>query len=143
MPTSSETLSQLFEGAAEFVARIQGHAANTLDEMLFWAEQLAFSMPEDEQIKLLNGHPRIGATPSTGTQELQDRLDRLNDTYESRFGFRFVIFVAGRPRAEVADMLESRLSATRAEELERGLSDVFAIARDRLSKLSPALEEAR
>jgi 2-oxo-4-hydroxy-4-carboxy-5-ureidoimidazoline decarboxylase len=156
MRTSGETLRTLFEGAPEFVARLDSHNAETWSELLFWAEQLAATMPQDEQIKLLNGHPRIGAKPSAvsaasyreqgydrdpGTQALQERLDRLNDAYESKFGFRFVVFVAGRPREEIADVMESRMSASRAEELERGLSDVFAIARDRLAKSSPAPEE--
>jgi len=32
-----------------------------------------------------------------GTVELQQRLDALNDAYEARFGFRFVVFVNGQP----------------------------------------------
>ena len=31
----------------------------------------------------------------------------LNDAYEARFGFRFVIFVAGRPRAAIVPLLEA------------------------------------
>jgi 2-oxo-4-hydroxy-4-carboxy-5-ureidoimidazoline decarboxylase len=110
-------------------------------------------MPEDEQIELIDGHPRIGADPATVSatsfreqgydrspastdHELADRLAQLNDAYEDRFGFRFVVFVAGRPRSEIADFLESRLDADRDAELERALRDVLAIARDRLAKLN-------
>lgn len=156
MRTESEVLHTLFEGAPGFVARIEGHSAETWGELLSWAEQLATSMPESDRIALLNAHPRVGAQPSTvsdvsyreqgydrdaGTAELQARLDILNASYEARFGFRFVVFVAGRPRDEIADLMESRMSAPREEELDRALSDVFAIARDRLAKLTKIPEE--
>ena len=131
-----------------------------LDELLERGERLAQQLPVDEQVELLNGHPRIGAAPSTvsalsyreqGYDRLpvaddaavQERLDRLNEEYERRFGFRFVVFVAGRPRSVIADFMESRLSATREAELRRGLSDVFAIARDRARKSAPSPQEAR
>jgi len=108
-------------------------------------------MPEAEQIELLNANPRIGATPGSvsalsfreqgydndkGTAELQARLDRLNDEYERRFGFRFVVFVAGRSRAVIADVMEAHLDRDRDAEKQRALRDVVAIARDRASKLA-------
>lgn len=155
MPSSTDVLHTLFEGAPAFVARLEANSAESWSELLFWAEQLATSMPEADQIALVNAHPRIGARPSTvsemsfreqgydhdaGTAELQARLDALNDSYEARFGFRFVVFVAGRPRSEIANLIESRISAEREEEMGRALSDVFAIARDRLEKLAPIPE---
>lgn len=140
-------LLSLFEGAPRFVTRLL--TASTEDPVAA-AEDIALSMPETEQIELLNAHPRIGAAPGSvsemsfreqgydrdpGTAELQARLDRLNDAYEARFGFRFVVFVAGRPRAEIADIMESKLTADRDEEKHRALRDVVAIARDRAHKL--------
>ena len=107
-------------------------------------------MPEDAQIELLDSHPRIGAQPGTvsdlsyreqgyglerGTAELHARLDRLNEAYERKFGFRFVIFVAGRPRSAIAKIMEQRLEGEREEEKRRALRDVLAIARDRAHKL--------
>jgi hypothetical protein len=113
-------------------------------------------------VELLDAHPRIGADPdsvsalSHGEQGYDaDRPDdawvgnelaALNDAYESLFGFRFVIFVAGRPRAEVIPLLERALHADRDEELRRGLDDVVLIARDRWDKVRgprPLPEELR
>jgi len=120
------------------------------DDLLLQAERTALTMPEDEQIELLNAHPRIGAAPTsvsalsyreqgyeheTGTAGLQARLDQLNEAYERRFGFRFVVFVNGRSRAEIADEMESHLDADRVAEKSRGLRDVIAVARARLAKL--------
>ncbi|MEP7159353.1 MAG: 2-oxo-4-hydroxy-4-carboxy-5-ureidoimidazoline decarboxylase, partial [Chloroflexota bacterium] len=98
-----------------------------------------------------DAHPRIGASPAAvspmsfreqgydhdlGTGELQARLDQLNDDYERRFGFRFVVFVNGRSRAEIADVIERHLDGERQAEKERGLRDVVAIARSRLGRIS-------
>ena len=158
MQPSRTVLQALFEDAPRFVERLEHEEADSYEQLVDRAERLAKGLPERERIELLDAHPRIGAAPSSvsnvsyreqgydrdpGTAKLQRRLQGLNDEYERRFGFRFVVYVAGRPRAEIADVMESRLSASREEELERALSDVFAIARDRLSKRSPVLEEAK
>ena len=61
-------------------------------------------------------------------------LAYLNQVYEEKFGFRFVVFVAGRPKAEILDVLGERLERTREEELETGLEELVAIARDRYQR---------
>jgi 2-oxo-4-hydroxy-4-carboxy-5-ureidoimidazoline decarboxylase len=62
------------------------------------------------------------------TQELAD----LNAAYEQHFGFRYVVFVAGRPRAEVVPLMEVALRNERTAELRRGVADAIFIAADRL-----------
>jgi 2-oxo-4-hydroxy-4-carboxy-5-ureidoimidazoline decarboxylase len=112
-------------------------------------------MPEEEQIELLDAHPRIGAPPGTVSamsyreqgydqeqQEAIEALARLNPRYEARFGFRYVIFVAGRPRSAIVPLLERALDADRGEELQRGLTDVVAIARDRAATMGWLAREA-
>jgi 2-oxo-4-hydroxy-4-carboxy--5-ureidoimidazoline (OHCU) decarboxylase len=151
-------LAELFEGAPRFCGRLaDGRPYADYDELLVRARSIASEMPTDEQIELIDSHPRIGADPRTvsavsyreqgydrdsGTAHLQRRLDELNDQYERRFGFRFVVYVAGRPRSEIADVMEGRMSASREEELDRALSDIFAIARDRAVKLAPKMKES-
>ena len=58
-------------------------------------------------------------------------LAELNRRYEERFGFRFVVFVNRRPKAEIVPVLRERLEKTRDEELDTALSELVAIARDR------------
>ena len=59
------------------------------------------------------------------------RRSRLTRGYEDRFGFRFVVFVNRRSRAEILPVLRERLAHTREQELETGLDDLVAIAQDR------------
>ena len=150
MRAPRETLATLFERAPSFVDRLAQEEAANWDDLFEHAEEIARNMPLPEQVELLNSHPRIGALPTTvsalsyreqgynrdrGPDGLHQRLQRLNDDYEARFGFRFVVFVNGRSREDMADMLTGRLQANRADELDRGLSDVIAIARDRQRKM--------
>ena len=145
------TLEMLFENAPRFVERLASTDFGDWDDVLTRGEELVRSLPHDEQLELIDGHPRIGALPSSvsatsfheqgydhdpGTAELQERLDSLNDAYEAHFGFRFVVFVDGRSRAVIADAIEEALSGLRETELTRALSDVFAIARHRLSLIT-------
>ena len=58
-------------------------------------------------------------------------LAYLNQVYEEKFGFRFVVFVDRRPKAEILQVLGSRLERSREEELETALGELVAIARDR------------
>jgi 2-oxo-4-hydroxy-4-carboxy--5-ureidoimidazoline (OHCU) decarboxylase len=97
---------------------------------------------------VLNAHPRIGADPaslSTLSRREQagdadaatlQELAALNDEYERRFGFRFVVFVGGRSKAEILPVIRERLRRTREAELATGLDEFLAITRDRLEQLS-------
>jgi 2-oxo-4-hydroxy-4-carboxy-5-ureidoimidazoline decarboxylase len=150
------TLETLFENAPRFVERLAAFDFRDWDDVLARGEELARTLPEDERLELIDGHPRIGAVPSTvsatsfkeqgydrdpATQALQTRLESLNRAYESKFGFRFVVFVDGRARREIADIMQTHLDADRDDELARALSDVFAIARSRLPKMSVTSNE--
>jgi 2-oxo-4-hydroxy-4-carboxy--5-ureidoimidazoline (OHCU) decarboxylase len=76
---------------------------------------------------------------SLAAEEEQQRIDEAlrigNDAYEKLFGFRFVVFVAGRPRSAIVPELITRLGAKRDEEITRALDAVIAIAADRVRKL--------
>jgi 2-oxo-4-hydroxy-4-carboxy--5-ureidoimidazoline (OHCU) decarboxylase/GNAT superfamily N-acetyltransferase len=154
-----DALRPLFEHAAALVELLVDERPFGSDERLIEAaHDLARILPEDEQIELLNAHPRIGADPASVSplsheEQGYDRpaetpawvgeeLEALNEAYERIFGFRFVIFVAGRPREEILPILERSLRDEREPELRRGLDDVVYIAGDRLARLR-ALEATR
>jgi 2-oxo-4-hydroxy-4-carboxy--5-ureidoimidazoline (OHCU) decarboxylase len=156
MRPARATLEALFENAPRFVERLAGGEYASWDEVLTHGEELARTLPLDEQLELIDGHPRIGALPTSvsatsyreqgydrdpGTAALQARLDTLNSQYEAEFGFRYVVFVDGRSRAIIADLMEEALSGLREEEMDRALTDVFAIARHRLALVSSQTEQ--
>jgi len=137
---SEDELAELFEGHTRVVQQLA-----QLEDPLGQARKVLADAPEDEQIEALATHPRIGqrvnisevAAREQGADEdpaLLAALVKLNRSYEEKFGFRFVVFVDGRPRAEVLSVLRQRLQNSRDEELAAGLDDLVAIALDRWRK---------
>ena len=134
---NEEELAELFEGHSRFVAQLA-----QLDDPLGQARKVLADAPEDEQVEALAAHPRIGQRVNISERAAQEQgsdedpvllaaLARLNKTYEQKYGFRFVVFVDGRPRAEILSVMRQRLQNAREEELAAGLDDLVAIALDR------------
>ena len=139
-----------FEGAPRFLARLAaarpfGDAATLFAR----AADIAATMPVDEQLELIEAHPRLGAPPASVSaasfrEQGYDRetsaaiadLERLNAAYEARFGFRFCVFVDGRSRASLVPVLADALGAERDAEIRRALGAVVAIAHDRFDRLA-------
>lgn len=131
------------------------------------AVSLIHTWPTAEKASFIHGHPRIGeqsnlsalsaaeqakyATPP----EVLERLRVLNQEYERRFeGLRYITFVAGRTRAQIAQEMERALGLTEGEmpneeaalrlgpgdevweqELTRAIEDIGRIAQDRATKM--------
>ena len=133
---SPEELAELFEGRTRFVELLSG-----LEDPLGQARRVLGELPEEERIEALNAHPPIGGRNGSersireqGSDEdpaLLAALARLNKAYEKKFGFRFVVFVDGRPRSEILHVLRERLQNRRDDELATGLDELVAIALDR------------
>jgi 2-oxo-4-hydroxy-4-carboxy--5-ureidoimidazoline (OHCU) decarboxylase len=137
---SADELAGLFEGRTRLVERLA-----EVEDPLARAREVAHALPEEDKVEALAAHPPIGAgrglsARSAAEQGADDdpavlaELAELNRAYEQRFGFRFVVFVAGRPRREIVPLLRERLERTREQELETGLDELVSIAVDRWSK---------
>jgi 2-oxo-4-hydroxy-4-carboxy--5-ureidoimidazoline (OHCU) decarboxylase len=126
---SGAELEELFGGPSALVMLL----AETEDP-LGRAEEVARGLPDEDKAQALAQHPRIGE-PSPEQQgddpAVLTELAYLNQVYEEKFGFRFVVFVAGRPHRDLLPVLRDRLARTREEELETGISELVAIAQDR------------
>jgi 2-oxo-4-hydroxy-4-carboxy-5-ureidoimidazoline decarboxylase len=151
------TLEQLFEGAPRFLDRLERAGPFPSDDVLFHvARDIAHAMPEPEQIELIDAHPRLGAPPGTVSQmsyveqgydrgtgtpadpevDVAIELERLNEAYEERHGFRYCVFVAGRSREALLPEMAAAIDADRTSELHRALDAVVDIAIDRHGKLT-------
>jgi len=149
-------MAPLFEGAPGFLWRLAAARPFGSAEGLFErARELAHALPEPLQLELIDAHPRLGAPPASvsamsfreqgydgaaanlATEAARERdriaaeLDRLNREYEGQFGFRYCVFVAGRPRSELLPEMAESLSRERDSELHRALEAVVDIATDR------------
>jgi OHCU decarboxylase len=159
VPAFTEALRPLFEAAGPLGERLAAKRPfASYDALLASADALVDDLSPDEQVMVVNAHPRIGesaqmvrATSALSYREqgydaeagmapaerdaLYADLARLNAEYEARFGFRFVVFVAGRSKAEIREVLRARIGNPREQELSAALHAMLAIARDRYARL--------
>ena len=160
-PAFADTLRLLFERAPRLAAALSKERPFTsYDDLLDRAAALVAGLPEEQKVEIVNAHPRIGEDPAAvrrtsalsyreqgydreaaldqqQVEQVYRNLDALNQTYEARFGFRFVVFVDGRPKAQIVDVMRARLENRREDELATALRDMLLIARDRLRSLGP------
>jgi 2-oxo-4-hydroxy-4-carboxy--5-ureidoimidazoline (OHCU) decarboxylase len=133
---SAEELAELFEGRTRFVERLA-----ELEDPLAQARALVQDLTPSERREVLDAHPAVGAQKLSARSaaeqgddadpELLAELERLNREYEERHGFRFVVFVNRRPKAEILAVLRSRIDNATDQELETALDELVAIAQDR------------
>jgi 2-oxo-4-hydroxy-4-carboxy--5-ureidoimidazoline (OHCU) decarboxylase len=133
-------LAELFEGRTALVERLAER-----EDPLGSAEDVLAGLGREEKIEALNAHPQIGARSGLSARSATEQggdsdpvvlseLAYLNQVYEEKFGFRFVVFVAGRSKAEILDVLRERLARTPEEELDTAVRELVAIARDRWTR---------
>ena len=124
-----EQLAELFSGRSRFVDKLARE-----DDPLGRARDVAHGLSEEEKVEALATHPRIGERSSEqhgDDPRILAELAELNRQYEEKFGFRFVVFVNRRPRAELVPVLRERLMHEREQELDTALDELVAIAEDR------------
>ena len=134
---TADELAELFEGHTRFVERL---AAET--DPLARARTLVHELPLEEKRAILDAHPAIGQRTGLSQRSAAEQgadgdlavlaeLARLNTDYEARHGFRFVVFVNRRPKAEILEVLRERIGRTTEAELETALDELVSIAEDR------------
>jgi 2-oxo-4-hydroxy-4-carboxy--5-ureidoimidazoline (OHCU) decarboxylase len=135
-----DELAELFEGRTRMVELL----AETVDP-LRRADDVVARLEEADKVEALSAHPAIGqrtglserSTAEQGSDRdpaVLSELAYLNQVYEEKFGFRFVVFVAGRPKREVLEALRARIANTRDQELDTGCHELVAIAKDRWTR---------
>ena len=140
----------LFENAGPLLDRLRAEEPFPNGAaMLARARAIVKELSEAEQIAVINAHPRIGERPDkvsvasfreqgydrdTTPAEVLRRLATLNEEYEEKFGFRFVVFVNRRSQEAIVPLLEARLRGSRDEERRTALREILAIAEDRLKR---------
>lgn len=142
-------------GASQWAARMATRRPFTDEQALFAAaaEEWA-AMTEAEYLEAFSHHPRIGERASapahavtaswsgkeqSGMRSASDAVRaefaRLNDEYEARLGFVFLICATGKSAEEMLGHLRIRLGNERAVEIENAAAEQALITRLRLGTL--------
>jgi 2-oxo-4-hydroxy-4-carboxy--5-ureidoimidazoline (OHCU) decarboxylase len=133
---TTDELAELFEGRTRLVEELAKR-----DDPLGEARDVIAQLSDEDKLEALNAHPAIGArnlSKRSAAEQGGDtdpvvltELAYLNQVYEEKFGFRFVVFVNRRPKTEILGVLRQRLEHTREEELDTAVEELVAIAEDR------------
>ena len=133
---TSDELAELFEGHTRLVEELARR-----DDPLGDAHEVIAQLSEADKLEALNAHPAIGAKKLSARSAAEQgddsdpvvltELAYLNQVYEEKFGFRFVVFVNRRPKSEIPPILRERIERGREEELETALQELVSIAQDR------------
>mmetsp|Transcript_9059 Transcript_9059/g.13587 ORF Transcript_9059/g.13587 Transcript_9059/m.13587 type:complete len:191 (+) Transcript_9059:22-594(+) len=155
----TKAVSVLFEPAPPLAeALFNEHKKSPFDgykSVIEKAKGLIAVMDMKDKLQVINAHPRIGQkntkklskfskieqgiTDKKLTSEEEkviEQFQKLNQDYEKLFGFKFIIFVNGRPKKDLLPIGAQRMKNTKEAELSTGIQAMLDIALDRLSKLN-------
>jgi OHCU decarboxylase len=125
-----------------------------VDELFTAAEQIWWSLGEEDWLEAFSAHPRIGGRRAERLQDaqaqawseheqagargidetMQDELARANRAYEEKFGYIFIVCATGKTAAEMLALLRARLVNDSGSELRRAADEQSKITRLRLEK---------
>ena len=118
------------------------------DAMVQKGDEIWESLGKTDWIEAFAAHPRVGdlrrasgwsAAEQSGMQSADDetkgRLASLNQLYERRFGYIFIVCATGKSSAEMLALLEGRISNGPNAELRIAADEQRKITALRLAKL--------
>jgi allantoicase len=118
------------------------------------ADEAWWALSSKHHLEAFAAHPRIGASKKAAAQTAKSaawskheqrgarglataaarRLVELNEAYFKKFGFIFIICATGKSGDELLETLETRLTRSRARELETAAAEQAKITRLRLER---------
>jgi 2-oxo-4-hydroxy-4-carboxy-5-ureidoimidazoline decarboxylase len=125
----------------------------TVDALHAAMQAAVASASPEEQMRLIEAHPELGAkldaatlTESSRSEQASAGLDRvtpeqkarlkaLNATYRAKFGFPFIVAVRGLDWGGIIARMESRMENAREREIATALHEIGRIAQLRLESL--------
>lgn len=111
------------------------------------AERVWQSLSQTDWLEAFSKHPKIGGQSesawsieeqsgmSRASDSIADSLKRLNEEYEAKFGWIYIVCATGRSAEEMLSLLESRLPNDPDDEIRIAAAEQAKIMHLRLEKL--------
>lgn len=144
----TQALGTVFEETPDIAAAAWLHRPFTsLDHLHRVMVEQVRSLSAEQQVALIQRHPDLGSrvhmaqasvSEQTGagldqlTPAEYEQFQTLNAAYRERFGFPFIMAVAGYTKTSILTMFEQRLRHSRERELAQALVEIETIALIRL-----------
>ena len=125
------------------------------EQMIRQAEKIWENLSKDDWLEAFTHHPKIGDIDSlrekyastrnwaeseqSGTKQASDqtlqKLKKLNEEYEEKYGYIFIVCATGKSADEMLQILESRIGNDPDKELKIAAREQNKITNIRLEKL--------
>lgn len=154
----SDSLAYIYEDSPWVAIQAEKHRPySSLPELDETMKTIVQNADYKKKEMLLNSHPRLGerkqmsktsvneqkkAGLSSLTDDEYELFLQLNQAYDQKFGFPFILAVKGKTKEDIQQALESRLQNEQETEFETALNEVFKIASFRLQE-KIAIEDAQ
>jgi 2-oxo-4-hydroxy-4-carboxy-5-ureidoimidazoline decarboxylase len=127
-----------------------GTALGTAEAMAGAMTGVVEAAPEAVRLALIRAHPQLASRARMADASVKEQsgagLDqcspdefaafhRLNEAYNARFGFPFIVAVKGMSRADILAAFETRLAHDPATEFAEAMRQIHRIARYRLDEI--------
>lgn len=118
----------------------------SVDELMKAADDAWEAASEDDWHEAFSHHPRIGeqakgwaASEQSGVRDaragIRDELAAVNQAYEEKFGYIYIVCATGRSAGEMLAIAKERMNNDAATELRVAAAEQHMITRLRLRKL--------
>ncbi|UPM44985.1 2-oxo-4-hydroxy-4-carboxy-5-ureidoimidazoline decarboxylase [Halocatena salina] len=122
----------------------------SIDDVQETMESTVRNASREEKLALLRAHPDLGERAdmteasqreqaSAGldqlTQDQYEAFQRLNEAYQDKFEFPFIMAVKDESPGAIREAMEDRLDHSNSEEFQTALDEVNKIAQLRIEKL--------
>jgi OHCU decarboxylase len=154
----SEALDELLKccGSREWATRLAGERSFTsLEELQDKSESIWWSLTSDDWLEAFRSHPKIGerkaaitvaaeaqkwseqeqASVGGSAGETLELLAELNQRYEAKFGYIFIVCASGKSAEEMLLLLRERLQNNQEDEIRIAASEQAKITALRIDKL--------
>ncbi len=125
---------------------VTGRPYPSTAEVLSKAHDSFDRLNAEDWLEAFSGHPRIGERGDTqanreqsgtasASREMIARLATVNEQYESKFGFTYIVYATGKTAEEMLEIAETRLSNSRDQEIRNAATEQRSIAETRLRRM--------
>ncbi|MEO5571226.1 MAG: 2-oxo-4-hydroxy-4-carboxy-5-ureidoimidazoline decarboxylase, partial [Bacteroidia bacterium] len=128
---------------------------DSIEKLKIESDGIWFSLNEKDWLEAFTNHPKIGDIKSLekkfastklwasgeqlgvniATQNVLKELKEMNDEYEKKFGYIFIVCATGKSAEEMLSMLKSRLKNSSEEEIKIASQEQNKITHLRIDKL--------
>lgn len=148
------TFGPIFEHSAWIAEnvweRFDGQLQNNVDGLHQQMCDVVAQATEDQKLALLNAHPQLGCalsepdiTNASIGEQTRSGLDQcseaeyaefqtLNQSYQAKFGFPFILAIKGYQRHEILHIFRQRFENRREDEFKTAIEQVMKIGLFRL-----------